>query len=232
MTWIGNILIKSLYKKWKRQTNKFIRFLHAWTTFLNNEITLCRLNNRVWTTNNHFAIFHMSSLIRQQGPLRYYSCRSLERTIRKYSNLSKSKSMPEKETDNILGRLNYFKELHSQQLYDSMLPSSLSANDDFLDYPGDYADNMPHLWSKFKVEDIEVGVDLFGVPLNKFVLTLRRYYNRCTIRVASSDIKEIKLAARMLSNGLVYQSRYYRSYKTLLKRANALVIFLAVESGQ
>ena len=113
-----------------------------------------------------------------------------------------------------------------------MLPSSLSAHDDFLDYPGDYTDDMPQLWWKFKVQNLKVDTDLFGVPLNKFVLALRRHYSKCLMRVRSSDIKEIKLAARMLSNGLVYQSRYYRSYKTLLKRADTLVMFLAMESGQ
>ncbi|OBZ80535.1 hypothetical protein A0J61_11416 [Choanephora cucurbitarum] len=140
--------------------------------------------------------------------------------------------MPEKETDNILKRLNYFKELHFQQLYNTMLPSFLSAHDDFLDYPGDYTDDMPQLWWKFKVQNLKVDTDLFGVPLNKFVLALRRHYSKCLMRFRSSDIKEIKLAARMLSNELVYQSRYYRSYETLLKRANTLVMFLAMESGQ
>ncbi|OBZ80954.1 hypothetical protein A0J61_10998 [Choanephora cucurbitarum] len=66
-------------------------------------------------------------------------------------NRQQVESMPEKETGNILRRLNYFKELHSQQLHNTMLPSSLGAHDDFLDYLGDCIGDMPQLWSKFKV---------------------------------------------------------------------------------
>ena len=204
----------------------------VWATFLNAEISRSRLNHRVWTMNNHFTTYHMSDLIRHQGPLRYYSCRSLERTIQKFSNLSKSKSRPDRETENILRRLNFFKQFQVQMLQESILPARLEPSDRFLDYPGDINHVLPQLWAKFRTVNIELENVLFDIPKDKIVLALRRFYARNQIRVRGSDVVQIQLAARMYHNGLVHQSKYYRSYNPQLKRANNLVVFLSTESGQ
>ena len=70
------------------------RALKRWGDFLNAEINADRLNMRVWTMNMHFTVYHMKDLILENGPLRYYSCRSLERTIKGYSNRVHSLSRP------------------------------------------------------------------------------------------------------------------------------------------
>ena len=182
--------------------------------------------------NNHFTTYHMSELIRQQGPLRYYSCRSLERTIEKFSNLCKWKSRPERETENILRRLNFFKEFQVQMLQESILPSRLEPSDCFLDYPGDMNHVLPQLWAKFTSVNLDFETMLYDIPKDKIVLALRRFYARHQLRVRGSEVVQIQLAARMYQNGFVYQSRYYRSSNPQLKRANNLVVFLSTEAGQ
>ena len=108
-----------------------------------------RINVRVWTMNNHFTTYHMQALIHQQGPLRHYSCRSLERTIQKYTNLSKSRSRTEKENENILTRLTYFKQLNVQSVRNSLLPPRQVSFGEFFDHPDDHS--IPQLWKNSKI---------------------------------------------------------------------------------
>ena len=93
--------------------------------------------------NNHFNTYHKPTLIEQQETLRYYSCRSLERTIQKYSNLCKSKSRPHQDSENILKRLNFFKEFQMQQLQERIRPNQNDRPNSFFNYPGDDDGVMP-----------------------------------------------------------------------------------------
>ena len=87
----------------------------------------------------------MPTLIEQQGPLRYYSCRSLERTIQKYSNLCKSKSRPHQDSENIIKRLNFFKEFRMQQLQEMIHPNQNKKLESFFDCPDDKEGVKPQL---------------------------------------------------------------------------------------
>ena len=208
------------------------RFLVVWERFLKNEISQGRLNVRVWTMNNHFTTYHMPTLIEQQGPLRYYSCRSLERTIQKYSNLCKSKSRPHQDSENILKRLNFFKEFQMQQLQEMIHPNQNDRSESFLNYPGDDEGVKPQLWAKFQTINLNEVDDVYGVSAEDIYRALQLYYRRDHHQVAENDTVSFMSAARMLYNDLVYQSKYYRMYQSQLKRANNFVIFLAVEPGQ
>ena len=105
---------------------------------------------RIWTMNNHFASYHIYELIKRYGPLRYYSCRSLERTIQKYTNLSKSKSAPHKEKDNYIERYNYYKTYSAQLNQQGLIPARRIKESEFEDHPDDIDQTMPQLWEKFE----------------------------------------------------------------------------------
>ena len=98
---------------------------------------------RIWTMNNHFASYHIYELIKRYGPLRYYSCRSLERTIQKYTNLSKSKSAPHKETDNYIERYNYYKTYSAQLNQQGLILARRIKESEFEDHPDDVDQAMP-----------------------------------------------------------------------------------------
>ena len=128
--------------------------------------------------NNHFTTYHMSNLIRKQGPLRYYSRQSLERTIQKYTNLSKSRSRPAQENENILTRVAYFKQLHRQRISESLFPPANTSANEFQDYPGDIEGTQPQRWESFREVDMSSDFDFCGFS-GTFVLTaLKLYYRR------------------------------------------------------
>ncbi|KAI7862971.1 uncharacterized protein EV154DRAFT_454303 [Mucor mucedo] len=50
-------------------------------------------------------LIHIPLIIRKQGPLRAYSIRTMERTIRKYSKLIRSNRQSEKNSSNIFEKI-------------------------------------------------------------------------------------------------------------------------------
>ncbi|KAI8332185.1 hypothetical protein BD560DRAFT_341296 [Blakeslea trispora] len=157
---------------------KMETFLFKWQQFLANEISNQRLNVRVWTMNNHFTTYHMADLIRQQGPLRHYSCRSFERTIQKYTNLSRSRARPAQENENILAKIVYYKQLKQQTIHNSLLPPRLPTSDAFLDHPDGIT--IPQLWKKFMDVNLNDDADYFGFSSSAIANAIQKYYHRTT----------------------------------------------------
>ena len=182
--------------------------------------------------NNHFITYHMYDLIKKQGPLRYYSCRSLERTIKKSSNLCKSKSRPQQENENLLQRYNFFKEFQQQQAKESLLPRRQENPDAFLDHFNNPEGIVPQFLKRFEDINLNTTPGMYGVEMRKVVEAMQRFYHQ-TNRVVDTDIEpEVRLAAQMISNGFLIQSKFHRTHQPQLVRSSNIVIFEAPESAR
>lgn len=182
--------------------------------------------------NNHFTTYHMYDLIKKQGPLRYYSCRSLERTIKKFSNLCKSKSRPHQENENLLERYNFFKEFQQQQARESLVPRRQESPDAFLDHPNDPEGIVPQFLKRFEDTNLHTAQGIYGVEMRKVTEAMQRFYHR-TNHVANVQMEpEVRLAAQMISNGFLIQSKFHRTHQPQLVRSSNIVIFEAPESAR
>ncbi|OBZ80524.1 hypothetical protein A0J61_11427 [Choanephora cucurbitarum] len=177
---------------------------------------------RIWTMNNHLAVEHVPELIRQQGPLRYFSCRSLERTIKKYSNMANSMSAPDVEISNIHNRVNYYKEHRSTEESESFMASSSTRERDSLLHPTQ-PDTTPRLWSKIIHLELRERADFFGASTWQFINALQRYYSRLGLSGSVIDSQQIIMAGSMLKEEVCFHSRMHRSNNSLLKRSNHLI---------
>ena len=119
-----------------------------------------------------------------------------------------------------------------QQLQERIRPNQNDRPDSFFNYPGDDDGVKPQLWAKFETTNLEEADDLFGALAEDVFKALQLFYRRNHQQVADDEVVIFKSPARMLYNDLVYQSRYYRTYQSQLKRANNYIVFLAVEPGQ
>ncbi|OBZ80612.1 hypothetical protein A0J61_11339 [Choanephora cucurbitarum] len=202
-----------------------------WGDFLRREISADRYSMRVWTMNNHFAVQNVPELIKQQGPLRYFSCRSLERTIKKYSNMVRSMFAPDVEISNIHTRVNYYKEHRSAETTDSSIGSSSVQERDFLLHPT-HPQTTPRLWLKIQRIELCERADFFGASTWQFINALQRYYSRLGLSGSVIDSQQITMAGSMLKDDVYYHSRLHRTNNTLLKRSNHLVLFEAKRASR
>ncbi|KAI7903237.1 uncharacterized protein BX663DRAFT_418871, partial [Cokeromyces recurvatus] len=107
-------------------------------------ITLGRINVRVVTVNNHY-LCHLQHIINKAGPLKAYSCRNLERTIKKYSNLIKSKSKINTNASNVIRNQVGYNSYHVHNLTQSLVPNPTYSLDSFWTHPSDIF-HYPQLW--------------------------------------------------------------------------------------
>ena len=204
---------------------------NRWGDFLRREISADRLSMRVWTMNNHFAVQHVPELIRQQGPLRNFSSRFLERTIKKYSNMVRSMSAPDVEISNIHTRVNYYKEHRSAETTDSSIGSSSARERYFLLHPT-HPQTTPRLWSKIEHIELRERADFFGASTWQVINSLQRYYSRLGLSGSVIDNQQIIMAGSMLKDDVYDHSRLHRTNNTLLKRSNHLVLFEAKRANR
>ena len=164
--------------------------------------------------------------------MRYYSCRSLERTIKKFSNLCKSKSRPQQENENLLQRYNFFRDFQQQQAKESLLPRRQEDPNAFLDHPNDPEGIVPQFLKRFEDVNLNATPGIYGIEMRKVVEAMKQFYRR-TSRVADMDMEpEVRLAAQMISNGFLIQSKFHRTHQPQLVRSSNIVIFEAPESAR
>ena len=200
-----------------------------WATFLNQEIAAERLNKRVWTMNNHFASYHLYDLIKSYGPLRYYSCRSLERTIQKFTNLSKSKSQPFKETDNVFVRLSYFKQFNDQLMKKDLYPARKIKPNTFKNHPLDFEGSQTQLWERFEEADLDQAEEIATIPAEVVKQAIVKHYERINQEDNVTISTKVTSAASILKEDTVIQSKWhYGNHQN--KRSNHSVIFEVKES--
>ena len=187
---------------------------------------------RIWTMNNHFASYHIYELIKRYGPLRYYSCRSLERTIQKYTNLAKSKSASGKESSNLVERYQYFKTYTSQLNQEGLVAPRRVKETEYEDHPDDIEGIMPQLWERFEIKYLSQEGFVAKVPISDIELALKKYFGRLPNGISRLDNDQVKLAARVRIDDKVIQSRWHRENQKNVRRANDLVIIQAKESAR
>jgi hypothetical protein len=164
------------------------------------------------------------------GPLKSYSCRSSERTIKKFSNLVKSKTKTGPNSSNVLNKQANYKRVNIRNLQDELFRPSTYDASTFMAHPsGDCS--FPQLWEPFRNETL-IGDDneliCSGIRRVKVVKALKSYYGRLA-NVAWTEISlstdQIRTAAIAWRDSVVYSSVMHRNLKKLTTRAGNIVLF-------
>ena len=134
---------------------------------------------RVFTVNNHY-LSHLSLLIKEMGPLRAYSCRAMERTINKYTNLIKSPTKIGVNASNVLRHQANMNKTAVRRL----MAEHFSRRSDPEDIFETSHDDSLQVWGRAKTVDL---TDLDnqdeicgGTTRQKLFKGLKSYYTRLT----------------------------------------------------
>ena len=195
---------------------------------MRKEIDAGRLNVRVFTSNNHY-LCHLQHIIIKAGPLRAYSCRNLERTIKKYSNLIKSKSKINANASNILTSQAGYNSHFVRNITQSLKPNPTYSTSSFWCHPSGHS-HYPQLWEPFIHDSLSnnISANLLhcGVQKEKVVKALESFYARTTgLKEVTLDNLEIGIAAKAWKDSKLYSSVFDRSKKGLETRAGNIVLF-------
>lgn len=204
------------------------RCFQAWHRYLNTQIANNKLNIRVFTVNNHY-LMHLKFIIEQVGPLKAYSCRSLERTIKKFRNLANGHRDLGVNSSNVLANHTRYNTVYMQDIYTRLRPNRQNAENSFLSHPsGDRS--LPQLWEPFCDESLEGDgvVNCCGVQRTKVARALKKFYARTYGR--SDDVNNtsfrITIAGNAWKDSIVISSVYAYNNKSLVRsRANNIVLF-------
>lgn len=201
----------------------------AWHTYLNQQVELDQLSLKVFTINNHYLL-HLQHIIQMVGPLKAYSCRSLERTIGKFSNITKGRINVGVNASKVLSDNAHYNSLVIRGVY-SMLTRNNYNQNSFISHPsGDRT--FPQLWEPFIQETLggEIDERLSCAELTKFkiVEALQAFYKRnYGFRNGEVLDSDILIAGRSWKDSLVISSTMYRMRKRSKTRANNIVLFEA-----
>lgn len=206
------------------------RFFDKWHSFLRREIAAGRLNARIFTANNHY-LCHLQYIITNSGCLKAYSCRNLERTIKKYSNLIKSKTNINSNAQNIIINQAGYNSHFIRNITQSLVPSPNTYNkpDSFWYHPSSLP-NYPQLWEPFTKDSLStqsfVDLTCCGVSKEKVEKALKSFYARTTGNAAVTlDDLNVDIAARAWKDSKLYSSVFDRRRKNLQTRAGNVVMF-------
>ena len=205
------------------------RFFDKWHSFLRREITAGRLNARVFTANNHY-LCHLQYIITNSGCLKAYSCRNLERTIKKYSNLIKSKTNINSNAQNILTNQAGYNSHSIINITQSLVPSPNTYNNpnSFWYHPS-LIPHYPQLWEPFTKDNLSAGsvnLSCCGVSKVKVKKALQSFYARTTGDVNTTlDNLYIDISGRAWKDSKLYSSVFDRKRKNLHTRAGNIVMF-------
>lgn len=151
--------------------------MEAWHKYIRDEINVGNLSVKVFTVNNHY-LGHLGHMTRQLGPLKHYSCRSTERTIKEFANKIKSTTKPGVNSSNVL--------LNIVNLQQYGITTSLANNDQvnadqsspvsFVSHPSGN-DQFPQLWDPAdEAYLLSNGVITPDLRDQDLVVALRSYY--------------------------------------------------------
>lgn len=190
---------------------------------MNSEIDLGKINERVFTVNNHY-LSHLPYLIKAMGPLKCYSCRPMERTIKKFTNLIKSTSKIGANASNVLKRQANYNKMAVRHLELIQFP-------EIADLPSSYKVHFSgvQLWAPFESQSLlgsEFDLICYGIRRKKVVGALKSFYARLTEnRNVTLSCFSIEIASRAWYDDLVYSSKMDRQLKRLVTRANNIILF-------
>lgn len=164
------------------------------------------------------------------GPLRYISCRTSERNIKKYTNLIKSTTKPGINASNILINEQSMQAFDITQIIQNVNRSNTIrySPNTFVCHPsGDV--NAPQLWEPHQAfESLGEGHICCGLPDVDVVRALESYYVRLfNDRSVVLDSVDVRLAERLWLDSTVISSKMYRKRRQLKTRADNFVMFEA-----
>lgn len=199
-----------------------------WHLYLKNQIAADKLTVRAFTANNHY-LRHIPYMIEEQGPLRYYSCRASERSIKTQSHAVKSGSRASVNASNNLVKRGV---LASSTIKESLGGSSRGSprgSEHYLENPsGNPGD--PELWgASLGFVTLGNGSVCGGLKDREVERALKSYYVRLNPMDCAVDNLDIQLAKRLWTDTNVISSVIYRKKSHLTTRADNFVMF---ESGR
>lgn len=163
------------------------------------------------------------------GPLKSYSCRPMERTIKKFTNLIKATHLVGANASNVLRHQANYNKMAVRALLKVQFPESV-------DLPDSYRAHLSgvQLWSPFVTQSLEGSSNediCCGVRRSVVVDSLRSYYKRLEGVIPTSiDSSSIEIASRAWKDDLIFSSAMDRKSKKLTTRANNIVLFQTSKS--
>ncbi|EIE90060.1 hypothetical protein RO3G_14771 [Rhizopus delemar RA 99-880] len=204
--------------------------VETWHKYLRDQINVGNLSVKVFTANNHY-LGHLGHMTRQLGPIKNYSCRSTERTIKEFANKIKSTTKPGVNSSNVL--------LNIVNLQQYGITTSLANNDQvnadqsspvsFVSHSSGN-DQFPQLWDPAdEAYLLSNGVITPDLRDQDLVVALRSYYRRLYGDQSIIDIgtNSILFAERLWTDSIVISSLSYRKKKRLTTAADNFVLFEA-----
>lgn len=177
-------------------------------------------------------ICHIPYIIRQLGPLRAYSTRSMERSIGVFSRIIKSKRAGGQNASNLIERVaiqNYIDcTINIGNLINILKPRQYQ-DCSYMNDPNDVGGAQ--LWEKFTEITLDPESLVEGVNGTILIRELKKFYSRIDPTSPTIDVENIiiTLAARMWNESTVYSTEMYRKIKKETSRGNQYVMFSCLD---
>ncbi|OAD66599.1 C2H2-type zinc finger transcription factor [Phycomyces blakesleeanus NRRL 1555(-)] len=201
-------------------------YFKHWHSFLYQQVQNNTLSRSVFRPVQHYLV-HIPYIIKQQGPLRCYSTRSMERVIGVFSKLIKSKSKGSRNASFLVERFaihNYISTAISICDEINLIRPKPYGRESYMDLPND--PSGAQLWEPFHqfVNLNDDSVEGVGSPSVKEALL--KYYQRTTgLTGHEFGDSVVVVAARLWMDSTVYSSCMYRRKKNETSRGNHYVMF-------
>lgn len=226
------VYIKFDYYHLKSKRTFNCRHFNTWHSYLFQQVNQKKkLSRSVFRPVQHYLI-HIPFIIRQLGPLRAYSTRSMERAIGVFSKLINSKREGGKNASNIIERLaiqNYLNcILNLEELIDVIKPKPY-AETSYINHPSDLVGVQ--LWEPFFRVILNNQSTVEGIEGRTLIKALKKFYLRSGIGSIDLANNTIILAARFWNDCTVYSSCMYRRLKKETSRGNQYVMFYCSDTA-
>ncbi|OAC99262.1 hypothetical protein MUCCIDRAFT_84203 [Mucor lusitanicus CBS 277.49] len=207
-----------------------------WHYYLRECILSNKLSERVFTVNMH-ALCHLKHLVLRLGPMRAYSCRSMELTIKFFSTLITGTTNVAANASNVMLHDLHYRCFAVIKLQIKHFPPKQFDPKTYKVYPHATEVDMGELWRPFQMQNIKYvaktssSVVCFGIPQYKVVKALVNYYSRTEgekLPVDWINWGTVELASALEKDGIVYGSVMHRRRRHLKTRANNVVLFKAI----
>lgn len=184
----------------------------------------------VFTIKNHY-LSHVEYITRKMGPMKHYSCRSTERTIKTFTRDIGSSTHAGVNSSNLLFNRMNMRQYGLQQLlleYDTLNQAPSNQSYTILSLPDPFS---PQLWYADIRQTIIIdnGEFLPGLPNTIIKSCLQSYYRRLFPgrSIESFNQVAITVAGKMWSDSIVYSSKLHRDKKHQETAADNFVLFEA-----
>lgn len=172
-------------------------------------------------------------MTRQLGPLKNYSCRSTERTIKEFANRIRSTTKPGVNSSNVLLNTVNLQQygITTTLANDSQVNIDQSPPTSFISHPSDN-DLYPQLWDPAdQPYSLSNGLITHDLRDQDLVHSLLSYYRRLygDRSIMNIGTNSVLFADRLWTDSVVISSLLYRKKNRLITAADNFILF---ESGR